>query len=188
MEGSKLDYCSAVAVFVLVLLSPGFLVVAIVFSVYTVQSVNLARIRHHQYLNMHLAIACDGIYVDECDDRTQTIMKRSIIRYEDVHDIQTTPDAAYLNHNGYTYYDVHIKDAEGKVTHLLHGFFNVQKFVDILKAMMVESRRSHAPKPDDNNGGNVHTTDHYHNFYKANDVDDNDMEEREPLIIDRKSK
>ncbi len=120
-----------------------------------------------------MAIAHGGIYFDECDDTNQTLMLRTIIRYEDVHDVVTT--SYTFVHNGSKYYEVHIKNAEGKVTHLFYGFFAVQKFVDILKSMMESHRLSlDDTSTIDYNNADVNST--------LNCNQNNNVVEREPLI------
>jgi hypothetical protein len=135
---------------------------------------NKKRNIHYQYRTAHLAIAHGGIYFDECDDTNQTLMKRTIIKYENIHDVVTTGYS--FVHNGSKYFEVHIKNAEGKVTHLFYGFFAVQKFVDILKSMM----ESHRLSLDDTSTIDYNNDDDVNAIMNCNQ--NNNVVEREPLI------
>lgn len=111
----------------------------VVFGVQLLLSINNTRLLHSHYRNIHIAISRDGIYVDECDDTNRTLMLRTIIKYENIHDVSI---ASYSFMSNSRYYEVSIKNAEGKVTNVLYGFFPVQKFVDIVNAMMESHRLS----------------------------------------------
>jgi hypothetical protein len=136
MEMSKLYYIWVIIIGLAFCAFFGWLA-AVLFGVHFLLSINNTRLLHSHYRNMHIAISRDGIYVDECDDKNQTLMLRTIIKFENIHDISI---ASYSFKNNSRYYEVSIKNVEGKVTHVLYGFFAVQKFVDIVNAM-IESHR-----------------------------------------------
>ena len=136
MEKSKLYYLWAVVVMLLVYLLLGEFA-AMIGLIYLLVAINSARALHYHYRTVHIAISRNGIYVDECDDSNQTLMLRTIIKYENINEIFI---ASFSYVTNYRMYEAYIKNAEGTITNVFYGFFPVQKFVDIVKAM-VESHR-----------------------------------------------
>jgi hypothetical protein len=133
MEKSKLYYVGVIPLGMFTYFLFGNWFIVIVLGIQYLVYINNYRQLHSHYRNTHIAISRDGIYLDECDNTNQTLMLRTIIKYENIHNISIE---SYTFGNHFRYYVVSIKNSKGQVTHVLSGFFAVQKFVDIVNAMI----------------------------------------------------
>ena len=101
MEKSKLYY---VWVIILVLAFPAFfgIFVAVLFGVQLLVPINRTRRLHAPCRSIHIAVSRNGIYIDECDDANQTLMLRTIIKHENIHDVSIT---SYSYVSNYRYFE-----------------------------------------------------------------------------------
>lgn len=94
------------------------------------------RVLCHRYFYIHLAIATDGIYIDERNKMNPKRYDRTIIPYDaickcDIH-----------SYRYYFHYYLHVVflDADGKIINsLLNCFYDIHQFVDIVNVMMEKS-------------------------------------------------
>jgi hypothetical protein len=112
-------------------------VIIIVLWLYGRYSVRLERTLVQKNAR-HVACALSGIYMDESDVQyDKGHMRRIIVKYEDIQECYVTSWAFYSR------YDIVVTSKSGwQNDQRIHGYFETQKFVDVVHAMMERSSDS----------------------------------------------
>jgi hypothetical protein len=115
--------------------------IAIFICIFWLGHVNVRRSKCSRYRTVHIAITQNGIYVDECDRSSypyQKLMQRTIIKYETIHKCYIQTYSFWFH----PYYEIIFENTKNEMMNTILGFFEVQKFVDIMNVMIESSNRA----------------------------------------------